>query len=59
MSQTNEKLEQELSIAEARLNVAKQKLQVAKCSVNEAGKRSEELERANVYLRGVLGNRGP
>ena len=59
MSQTNVELKQELLVVQARLNVTKKKLEIANCAVHEADKRSEELERANEYLRGVLGNRGP
>jgi len=59
MSQTNLELKQELLIAQARLNVAEQKLRFVQSAAHLADKRSEELERANEYLRGVLGNRGP
>ena len=59
MSQTNEKLKQELLIAQARLNVSERKLQLVKSDAHLVDKRTDEFERANEYLRGVLGNRGP
>jgi len=59
MSQAYEKLEQEMLVNLARLNITKHKLKVAVCAARLADERSEELKRANEYLRGVLGNRGP
>ena len=59
MSQAYEKMEQEMLITLVRLNIMKHKLQAAVCAARLADERSEELERANEYLRGVLGNRGP
>jgi hypothetical protein len=59
MSQTNDKLKQELLIAQARLDVAVRKLKLVKSDAHLVDKRTDEFERANEYLRGVLGNRGP